>query len=214
MGGPPGNFFQAEHRDHFPDFFPGFLLGGVELERSESDFIQNGRAKELNIRILKKESHPPTEKVRKGGVLEHLFGEAAAESPNFPCRGKEKTVQNLEERGFPAPVGPQDDQPLSGLDFQVDSLQGRVFGGKGVINIRFSDRNGEVVTVKEVVDDDELLLITEHGIVNRLAISSIRSIGRATQGVRLISLEKSDKVVDVARVPAAEKMAENGNGAE
>ncbi len=79
-------------------------------------------------------------------------------------------------------------------------------GGKGVINIRSSERNGEVVVVKEVVDDDELLLITQRGIVNRIAVSSIRSIGRATQGVRLMGLGANDKVIDVARVPASEKV--------
>ena len=79
-------------------------------------------------------------------------------------------------------------------------------GGKGVINIRASERNGEVVVVKEVVDDDELLLITQRGIVNRIAVSSIRSIGRATQGVRLMGLRADDKVIDVARVPASEKV--------
>jgi len=91
-------------------------------------------------------------------------------------------------------------------------------GGKGVINIRMSDRNGEVVAVKEVVDGDELLLITQRGIMNRLAINSIRTIGRATQGVRLMSLTAEDKVIDVARVPTTEKATgeapesiENGN---
>ncbi|OGC90483.1 MAG: DNA gyrase subunit A [candidate division Zixibacteria bacterium RBG_16_53_22] len=79
-------------------------------------------------------------------------------------------------------------------------------GGKGVINIRMSERNGEVVAIMEVVDGDELLLITQRGIVNRLAISSIRTIGRATQGVRLMSLGAEDKVIDVARVPATEKV--------
>jgi len=79
-------------------------------------------------------------------------------------------------------------------------------GGKGVINIRMPERNGEVVAIMEVVDGDELLLITQRGIVNRLAISSIRTIGRATQGVRLMSLGAEDKVIDVARVPATEKV--------
>jgi len=82
-------------------------------------------------------------------------------------------------------------------------------GGKGVINIKASERNGEVVVVKEVVDDDELLMITHKGIVNRLAISSVRSMGRATQGVRLMKLDKGDKVIDVAKVPKnGEKIAE------
>jgi DNA gyrase subunit A len=74
-------------------------------------------------------------------------------------------------------------------------------GGKGVINIRASQRNGEVVVVKEVVDDDELLIITQRGIVNRMAVNSVRSMGRATQGVRLMKLDADDKVIDVAKVP-------------
>jgi len=81
-------------------------------------------------------------------------------------------------------------------------------GGKGVINIRVSERNGEVVSIKEVVDGDEILLITQKGIVNRLAVNSIRSIGRATQGVHLMSMTDDDKVIDVARVPAGEKVGD------
>lgn len=84
-------------------------------------------------------------------------------------------------------------------------------GGKGVINIKTSDRNGQVVAVKEVVDNDELLLITQQGIVNRISVEQIRSIGRNTQGVRLIHLEKSDRLVDVARF-AEGKEDGNGNG--
>ena len=82
-------------------------------------------------------------------------------------------------------------------------------GGKGIINIKASARNGEVVTVKEVVDDDELLLITQKGIVNRIAVGQIRSIGRNTQGVRLMHLDKDDKLIDVANVP---RETANGNG--
>ncbi len=73
-------------------------------------------------------------------------------------------------------------------------------GGKGVINIKASARNGEVVAVKEVVDDDELILITRNGIANRQLVKNIHVISRNTQGVRLISLDKDDKVTDVARV--------------
>ncbi len=73
-------------------------------------------------------------------------------------------------------------------------------GGKGIINIRTSDRNGEVIAVKEVVEQDELMIITQQGIIIRSSVKPIRSIGRATQGVRLISLDEGDVVVDVARV--------------
>ncbi|MDD5427092.1 MAG: DNA gyrase subunit A [candidate division Zixibacteria bacterium] len=73
-------------------------------------------------------------------------------------------------------------------------------GGKGVINVKTSERNGEVVSIKEVLDDDELILITKHGIANRQAVKEIKVIGRNTQGVRLITLKGGDKVTDVARV--------------
>jgi len=73
-------------------------------------------------------------------------------------------------------------------------------GGKGIINIKASERNGEVVTIKEVVDDDELILITRKGITNRQRVRTISVISRNTQGVRLISLAADDKVIDVARL--------------
>ncbi len=77
-------------------------------------------------------------------------------------------------------------------------------GGKGIINVKTSDRNGEVVAIKEVLDDDELILITKKGITNRQAVSQIKVIGRNTQGVRLITLGKEDLVTDVARVAKEE----------
>jgi DNA gyrase subunit A len=73
-------------------------------------------------------------------------------------------------------------------------------GGKGIINIKANERNGEVVTIKEVVDDDELILITKNGITNRQCVRDIKVISRNTQGVRLIALDKNDKVIDVARL--------------
>jgi DNA gyrase subunit A len=73
-------------------------------------------------------------------------------------------------------------------------------GGKGVINVKTSERNGEVVAIMEVVDSDELILITRKGIANRQAVSQIKVIGRNTQGVRLINLDEGDLLIDVARV--------------
>ncbi|HUW81632.1 MAG TPA: DNA gyrase subunit A [Phycisphaerae bacterium] len=77
-------------------------------------------------------------------------------------------------------------------------LQSR--GGKGVINIRTTERNGKVVAVKSVTDQDELMMITTKGMMLRTAIANMRVIGRATQGVRLIRLEEGDKLVAVARI--------------
>jgi len=77
-------------------------------------------------------------------------------------------------------------------------LQGR--GGYGVINMKLSDRTGRVVTVKSVLDTDQLMVITRNGVVNRQPVSDMRVIGRATQGVRLVTLDAGDQIMDVARV--------------
>lgn len=73
-------------------------------------------------------------------------------------------------------------------------------GGSGLINIRTSGRNGKVVGVKTVRDTDELMLITGGGMIVRIGVSDVRSIGRATQGVRLINLRSGDSLVAIALV--------------
>jgi DNA gyrase subunit A len=73
-------------------------------------------------------------------------------------------------------------------------------GGKGVINIKTTDRNGKVVAIKPVSDDDELMFISKQGIMLRTDLSEVREIGRATQGVRLIRLGDDDTVASVARI--------------
>ncbi len=79
-------------------------------------------------------------------------------------------------------------------------------GGKGVINIRTTDRNGAVVSVKPVTDNDELMMITHNGQVVRIGVTGeLREMGRATQGVRLIRLDEGDILVNVARVAPEEK---------
>ncbi len=81
-------------------------------------------------------------------------------------------------------------------------LQGR--GGSGVINIDASDRNGDVVGMKAVCDTDDLMLITEKGIMMRTKISEIRSTGRNAQGVRLIKIDEGDRLVAMAKIDAEE----------
>lgn len=73
-------------------------------------------------------------------------------------------------------------------------------GGQGVINIKTTDRNGNVVALIDVRDTDELIMITAKGMVIRTSVRTIRSIGRNTQGVTLFSVEEGDKLVSVARV--------------
>ncbi|HEX9691877.1 MAG TPA: DNA gyrase subunit A [Gemmatimonadales bacterium] len=73
-------------------------------------------------------------------------------------------------------------------------------GGKGIITVRQSEKTGAVVALKEVLQDDELMMVTRHGVIIRVPASGIRVIGRNTQGVRVMNLDSGDTLVDVARV--------------
>jgi DNA gyrase subunit A len=78
-------------------------------------------------------------------------------------------------------------------------------GGLGLINIKTTERNGKVVALKAVSDDDDLMMITANGIIIRTGLDQLRAIGRNTQGVRLIKLKPGDKLV------AAEKIVTETN---
>jgi len=78
--------------------------------------------------------------------------------------------------------------------------------GKGVINMKVTDKTGEVVKSGSVRDKDNIIVTTEKGIVIRTPLKNIRIIGRATQGVRVINLKSADKVSDLIRVPIEEEI--------
>jgi DNA gyrase subunit A len=82
-------------------------------------------------------------------------------------------------------------------------------GGKGIITLKKTDKTGSIVALKEVIPDDELMMITRHGVIIRLPVDGIRVIGRNTQGVKVMNLDSGDAVVDVARV-----VKEDEGGAE
>ncbi len=88
-------------------------------------------------------------------------------------------------------------------------------GGKGVKTITISEKTGELVAIKAVSDEDDLMVINKSGIMIRIGISELRIMGRATQGVRIINLKKNDTIASVAKVPAGdeEELAE-GDGNE
>jgi len=73
-------------------------------------------------------------------------------------------------------------------------------GGKGIITLKRTDKTGALVALMEVQPDNELMLITKHGVIIRMPVDSIRVISRNTQGVRVMNLDAGDTVVDVARV--------------
>ncbi|HEU4641435.1 MAG TPA: DNA gyrase subunit A, partial [Gemmatimonadaceae bacterium] len=86
----------------------------------------------------------------------------------------------------------------------IDEYRVQKRGGKGIITLNRTDKTGDVVALKEVLPDDELMLITKHGIVIRMPVKGIRVSGRNTQGVRLVNLDDGDLVTDVARVVSEE----------
>src|SRR5215510_15041309 len=97
------------------------------------------------------------------------------------------TLLTVTERGY-------------GKRTELDEYRVQSRGGVGVINISTSERNGPVVGIAYVQEGDEVLLITQQGMIIRMQTNDVRAIGRATQGVRLIDLEDEDKVVSVARL--------------
>ena len=92
---------------------------------------------------------------------------------------------------------------------ELDEYRVQSRGGVGIINIQTSERNGRVVGMASVHDEDEFMLITQQGKILRTVARDIRTIGRATQGVRLIEIDADDRVVALARL--AEKEDENGS---
>jgi DNA gyrase subunit A len=107
------------------------------------------------------------------------------------------TLLTVTERGY-------------GKRTEMDEYRVQSRGGVGVINISTSTRNGQVVGVSYVEEGDEVLLITQQGMIIRMPTNDVRAIGRATQGVRLIEIEGEDKVVSVARLVEKEENGDDG----
>ncbi len=84
-------------------------------------------------------------------------------------------------------------------------------GGQGIINIRANPRNGPVIGIAQVVDDDDVMLITDLGKVLRCPVGGISSMGRATQGVRVMNLADNERLVSIARL-AEEDVADDELG--
>ncbi len=76
-------------------------------------------------------------------------------------------------------------------------------GGKGVITIRTTERNGGVVSARTISDDDQILITTVQGKVIRVAAQEIRTMGRSTQGVKIMDLAEGDRITAVARLVGA-----------
>jgi len=101
--------------------------------------------------------------------------------------GEQSTVLAVTQNGF-GKRSPVEDYRVTGR------------GGKGVITIKNTPRNGPLVAIKEVTLEDQLMIITRNGVVIRLRIKEVSELGRNTQGVRMVNVDEGDAVMDVARL--------------
>jgi len=93
---------------------------------------------------------------------------------------------------------------------ELDEYRVQHRGGRGIITLKRADKTGNIVALKEVLPDDELMMITKKGIMIRVPVEGIRISGRNTQGVKVMNLAPGDLVVDVARV-VKEDEADDGD---
>lgn len=108
---------------------------------------------------------------------------------------KEATVLVVSEKGY----GKRTDVE----DYRVTNR-----GGKGVKTISVTDKTGQLVAIKDVTDKDDLMIINRSGIIIRIAVSELRVMGRATQGVRLITLKGNDEIASIAKIEHEEETEE------
>lgn len=129
-------------------------------------------------------------------VCENGYGKRTPFGANLAEEPEEETA---EPEAPPATEGSESeadgDETRSGMRYRKQKR-----GGKGLRDIRTSERNGPVVGVSSVRENDDIMLITTQGMVNRTHIREIRLIGRNTQGVRIMNLNEGDKIASIAKV--------------
>jgi DNA gyrase subunit A len=103
----------------------------------------------------------------------------------------EKDILVVSEKGF-------------GKRSDVDDYRITNRGGKGVKTINITEKTGQLIAIKEVMDDDDLMIINKSGIAIRMRVTDMRVMGRATQGVRLINLKEGDSIASVTKVQGYE----------
>ena len=128
------------------------------------------------------------------------YGKRTPFGPNDPLTGTRVESEEAEEIEAAAEVAlpeePAEDDESSAARYRTQRR-----GGKGIRDIKTTERNGPVVNIVAVRDSDELLMITAGGKIQRIAAKDVSVIGRNTQGVRIMSLDEGDTLAAVVRVP-------------
>ncbi|MBR5033787.1 MAG: DNA gyrase subunit A, partial [Bacteroidales bacterium] len=117
---------------------------------------------------------------------------------------------------------PEDQRPQilvvseNGFGKRSDLMEYRITnrGSKGVKTINITEKTGALIAIKDVTDSNDLMIINRSGITIRMAVESLRVMGRATQGVKLINLREGDSIAAVCEVPASEDEAPKAEGQE
>jgi DNA gyrase subunit A len=136
-----------------------------------------------------------------GSIWDDLPPDDAGETPG--ATGSASADETPAEPGATGSASADDEDSGEGHSSQ-HSYRTQHRGGKGVRDIKTTDRNGPVITVVRVDDLDELMMITARGKIQRVRVSDVSIIGRNTQGVRIMSLDDDDALVAVKRVPREE----------
>jgi DNA gyrase subunit A len=135
-------------------------------------------------------------------MCENGYGKRTPFGANIAGVEEEEEASAAPEEG--SGVRGQGSEEMDGAEAPADRSSMRYRkqrrGGKGLRDIRTSERNGPVVQILSVRDDDDIMLITAQGMVNRTHVSEIRVIGRNTQGVRVMNLNEGDRIASVAKV--------------
>ena len=130
---------------------------------------------------------------------------AASEPVVDEGEGSEDDLVDSDDRGYILTVTERG----FGKRTPVSAYPVRHRGGMGVMNCRITDKNGKIAGISHVSEDDQLLLITEQGMLIRVPVSGIRAMSRNTQGVRVINVEEADLVVGAVKVVKEEEVEES-----
>jgi DNA gyrase subunit A len=161
----------------------GRNAGGVNgMDLAKGDYLVGMEPVQPDFEIIKKESKADTQN------LDEIENEAIKDSLT-------SLMLTVSEKGFGKRT------PLA--EYRITSR-----GGKGVINLKSTDRNGPVVAVLQVAEESDVMIITEYGKVIRVHGNEIREAGRSTQGVRLLRLEDDDKIAAAASIQEDEEVAD------
>jgi DNA gyrase subunit A len=161
----------------------GRNAGGVNgMDLAKGDYLVGMEPVQPDFEIIKKESKSDTQN------LDEIENEAIKDSLT-------SLMLTVSEKGFGKRT------PLA--EYRITSR-----GGKGVINLKSTDRNGPVVAALQVTEESDVMIITEYGKVIRVHANEIREAGRSTQGVRLLRLEEEDKIAAAASIHEDPEVAE------